>query len=395
VNARGQGTVTYDKTKRKWIARIPMGRRDNGTTIYRKRQASTKREAQVARQALLLERDTQPDCATPIATNETLFKTFADDHMRHEASNELRATTCAGYSYVLHKYVYPTYGNRMLETITSIELAKFFSTMRDDYSASQVNYTRAVMSRIFNAGMTHRLIDDNPIRRTKKMRPRPDDRVLVQPHWTLEECQEALTASAGTPFDLFIRLAIYTGMRHGELLGLFWDDIDLDLRTLTVHRTIAEPKGPRGTDERGTAPYFNEPKTSLGRRTLQLSDDLVNAFVRHRLEQVQVIERTEQWYWTNCVFTSSNGKPFWPSNHSGYFRNFLRANGLRHIRVHDIRHSFAVNALELGIDLPSISRALGHSSLQITMDVYGRGAGALQNRATDGIANYFGRDSTK
>ena len=103
------------------------------------------------------------------------------------------------------------------------------------------------------------------------------------------------------------------------------------------------------------------------------------------------MENATDWYGSDCVFTTSNGKPYWPSNFGGYFRQFLKDQGLRHIRVHDIRHSFAVNALELGIDLPSISRALGHSSLQITMDIYGRGAQDLQNRATEGIASYFGQ----
>jgi len=65
------------------------------------------------------------------------------------------------------------------------------------------------------------------------------------------------------------------------------------------------------------------------------------------------------------------------------------------LTVHDIRHSFAVNALELGIDLPSISRALGHGSLQITMDIYGRGAQDLQNRATEGIAAYLENEAGK
>ena len=101
------------------------------------------------------------------------------------------------------------------------------------------------------------------------------------------------------------------------------------------------------------------------------------------------MEKATCRYGSDCVFTTSNGKPYWPSNFSGYFRKFLKANGLRHIRVHDLRHSFSVNALELGVDLPSISRALGHSSLQITMDIYGRGAENLQNRATEGIAQYF------
>jgi integrase len=245
------------------------------------------------------------------------------------------------------------------------------------------------MSRIFDAAINHQFITDNPVRRTKKMRRRQGDKVLVQQHWSLDECRKALEVSKGTRFELFLHLAIYTGMRHGELLALSWDDIDFDAATLIIRRTIAEPKGARGPNGDGVTLHFNEPKTERGKRTLTLSPDLIGAFLRHRRQQEVAREDSTEWYGSDCVFTTSNGKPFWPSNFSGYFRKFLKDSGLRHIRVHDIRHSFAVNALELGIDLPSISRALGHGSLQITMDIYGRGAHDLQNRATNAIAKYF------
>ncbi len=261
MTPRGLGSVTFDKTKGKWVARIPIGTRPNGATIYRKRQAATKREAQQARHDLLAERNE----AALSPSRAVTFREFAEEHLEFEAANELRATTLSGYRYVLQKYVYPEYSDRTLHSITSTELAKNFSRMRESLSASQVNYTRAVMSRIFDAGINHQLISDNPVRRTKKMRPRQGDKVLVRQHWSLEECAKLLEASKGTRFDLFLHLAIYTGMRHGELLALCWDDIDFDAATLTVRRTIAEPKGPRGPNGDG-APCISTNRKRTGAR---------------------------------------------------------------------------------------------------------------------------------
>lgn len=178
-------------------------------------------------------------------------------------------------------------------------------------------------------------------------------------------------------------------MRHGELLGLQWGDLDLEDGTLHVQRTIAEPKGPRTTDGVHTIPFYNEPKTARGKRTLRLSSDLVDAFKRHRSNQEETRAKSTDWYDSDCVFVTKNGKPYWTSNHSGYLRAFLVERGLRPTTVLALRHGFACNALEIGVDLPSVSRALGHSGIQITMDLYGAGANALQDRATAAIGEYF------
>ncbi|MGB8180279.1 MAG: hypothetical protein WCF63_08945, partial [Acidimicrobiales bacterium] len=115
LNARGHGTVFYDSNRKKWFAKVPVGRTASGNVAYRKRQASSRREANEERRNLLLERDKQQvDQALPAN-----FLDFASNHMRFEAINELRATTRSGYTYVLNKYVYPEFGQRTVGSITS------------------------------------------------------------------------------------------------------------------------------------------------------------------------------------------------------------------------------------------------------------------------------------
>lgn len=382
MNTRGEGTVSYDKSKGRWVAKVPVGRGSNGNLLYKKRQTATKAQAQQARRDLLNERDRG---ATTRPT-QRLVGEFALEHLEHEARNDLRETTRVDYLYLANRFIIPEFGGRALASVTSAEIAIFLTHLKAHHSASKVNQVRAVMSRIFESALNHGYIPFNPVRRTKKVRRQHDDRTLVQPHWNLDECRRALEAARDTPFDLFISLAIYTGMRPGEMLGLMWTDVDLEGRLLTVQRTLVERRSSAATGGAKGGPVVNEPKTRNSRRSLELVDDLVRAFHFHRdFQQGQRQRAGEAWSQTGFVFTTRHGEPFWPSNFAARFRRFLADNGLRHIRAHDVRHSFAVNALELGVDLGAVSRALGHAGLQVTLDIYGRGAQGLESRATEGI----------
>jgi integrase len=386
VTHQGHGTVFYDSHRRKWYAKIPIGKTASGNVKYRKQQAGSKREANEARKSLLAERALQRNEVVP----PELFLEFANNHMRFEAFNELRATTCSGYLYVLNKYVYPEFGHRDLSSITSPEVVRYLSGLREGLSANQVNYIRATMSRIFEAAVNHRLIELNPMRRTKKMRPLPGDRTIATEPWSLEECRVALSTSLDTPMELFVHLLVLTGMRLGEILGLKWRDLDLDAHSLTIQRTLVEQRGSRTEGGVKGSPVFNPPKTARSIRTLQVSEALIRAFERHRLcQEEERLRAGDEWIDTNCVFTAPNGTPVWPSNYSARFRRFLTNNGLRHQHPHLLRHAFAHNALELGVPIESVSRALGHASLAVTLDIYAKEQRNLQNKATDEIGRYF------
>jgi len=398
MGIHGEGTVGFDKTRGQYFARVPIGRLSNGKTRYVKRYAPTHREALHLRRALLNERDhpthgridTSLLEAEPLFTESVTFQAFAEHHLDGEARNEIREVTRRGYLYVLHLIVFPTFGNRQIGSISSLELSSFFVRERAGRSAAHLNHARAAMSRVFQAALNHQLITDNPIRRTRKQRANPSDPVHSQLPWDLEECKQALVVAVGTDMDLFVHLAILTGARLGELLGLKWSDIDEGARNLTIRRTLTEQRGSRMVDGQRTEPTFGPPKTAKSIRTLTFGTTLAASLERHReVQELQRATSPEDWVEHDCVFTSRFGTPVWPSNFTAKFRRFLRDNGLRHQNVHALRHAFAINGLALGIDLPSISRALGHASLQITLDIYAREATDLQNRATQGLGDYF------
>jgi integrase len=387
MNTAGDGTVYYDRAKGAWFAKIPVGRTKSGATAYRKRTALNRRDAERVRRQLLQERE---EFRVPSSHEQSkvTFQAFATQHLDGEARQEIREVTRRGYLYLLERFAFPRFGEIALQEITSTELSAFLLELRKVHSASLVNQLRAAMSRVFSAALSHQLVSDNPIRRTKPMRRQEGDRTLCQQPWSLDECREAMKVAVGSEMDLFVHLAILTGARLGEMMGLQWGDIDLTARTLIIRRSLVELRGSRGEVGVKSAPTFSPPKTAKSVRTLTFGQSLADALERHKIAQEALrSEAGETWVETDQVFTTAKGSPVWVSNFSAKFRRFLKVSGLRTVNVHSIRHSFAVNGLTLGIDLPSISKALGHASLQITLDVYAREKTDLQDRATKGLAD--------
>jgi len=386
LRAKGEGTVYFDAPRGKFVVKVPIGQTPAGNTRYKKAQAATRREANALRLTLIAERDNP----TAVVPSVLTFRQFSEHHFAHEANLQLRPTSIGNYLYVLRKWAYPTFGDNPLTAITSADIGAILTSLANTNSTHFVNHFRATIAHVFEAALAHRLVEDNPVHRTRKVKSTTARPTLVRQHWSLEECRTALTASLGTPHALFVHLAIYTGMRHGELMGLMWQDLDLESATVTVNRTLVELRS--RLDPTTPRLRFNEPKTPKSQRALQLPEVVVAIAREHLAEQeAQKANAGHLWADYDLLFPTRLGQPVPTSNHARAFKKFLAQAGLRDIRVHDIRHSFATNALELGVDLPSISRALGHSSLHMTMDIYAKGATGIQDRATTGLADGLNR----
>ena len=389
MNIQGEGSVVYDKKRCVWYAKVPVGRTTSGSTAYRKRTALNRRDAERVRRQLLQERE-EFRTAENQNINKATFQSFAEQHLEGEARQEVREVTRRGYIYLLETLAYPKFGSMPIQEIKSTELSALLLELRKTHSASQVNHLRAAMSRVFQSALNHQVIDQNPVRRTKRMRSGEGDKTHSHKPWSLDECRRAMTVAIDTEMDLFIHLAILTGARMGEMMGLKWGDIDFNAKTLRIQRTLVELRGSRSEGGVKGYPSFSPPKTPKSMRKLTFGQQLNEALQRHKTVQVALRnESGDKWVESDCVFTTVNGTPVWPSNFSARYRRFLKENELRHVNIHSIRHSFAQNALELGIDLASISRALGHASLQITLDIYARDSNNLQDAATEGLAKWF------
>ena len=152
-------------------------------------------------------------------------------------------------------------------------------------------------------------------------------------------------------------------MRQGELLGLKWDDVDMEARTLSVRRTLTTAIG---------APVLSAPKTRGSRRTVKLSQTALGALRTHLDRQLGEIDRAgELWRENGLIFASEVGEPLdrrYITTHR--FKPLIKRAGLPEIRFHDLRHTCATLLLSKNVNPKVVSEMLGHATIAITLDTY-------------------------
>jgi integrase len=167
-------------------------------------------------------------------------------------------------------------------------------------------------------------------------------------------------AAQGSDLEVLLLIAVATGARQGELLALRWRDIDLAGGAAHIrHTLIAQGR------------VLAEPKTESSRRTCLLPDIAVDALRRHRKAQLRRrLEAGSDWHDGDFVFCRANGTPMVATTLREQYRHVLDAAGLPFKPFHHLRHAYASLQIGEGEDLANISKALGHSSLSTTADIY-------------------------
>lgn len=199
------------------------------------------------------------------------------------------------------------------------------------------------------------------------------------PTWKPEELRTFLDGVREHHLAPAFVLAASTGMRRGEVLGLSWEDVDLESRTITIRRTLLS------VAYRITP---GEPKTARGRRIISIDAGTAAVLRAHRAEQAQqatLVGRDTMP--DDFVFSRPDGSPIHPDLFTKTFDRNVKRLGLRRVRLHDLRHTYATLALRAGVDAKTVSSRLGHATVAFTLDVYTRAVPQLDRSAADRVAD--------
>jgi integrase len=242
--------------------------------------------------------------------------------------------------------------------------------------AGTVNTYRSRLSATFNFGIRNGACKGNPVASVRRARPSSNLSSAVSEPWSVSEVRQALTALVGHRLELFIHLAIFAGLRKGEILALTWRDIDFENSTLRVNKSLSQRRYLDGTRIR-TRESIGETKTSSSVRVIPLSGTTLNLLSSHRSNFDANAE--------HHLCSRSKGQPYPISTLGKDFKRFCFEEGIRQIRIHDLRHTSAVLSLMGNAPLEAVSEALGHSSVEVTKRFYAKRVSTFPSLFVSGV----------
>jgi len=363
-----------------WTVIVDLGR---DPVTRKRRQISkavrgTKRDAEAFLVQVLHERDTGVE--RPIG--RVSVAAYLDRWLEDYGRTNLAPKTLATYRDVVRVHLTPTLGSLELVALRPTHIQSMYSRMlvsgrrdgRGGLAARSVVRYHQILHAALHQAVRWQLLVRNPADAVEPPRaPRRELRAT-----TGEQARAVMAAADATPYGSFVRLALLTGMRRGELLGLRWADVDFDGGALAVQQTAQRIAG--------LGIVFRQPKTRLSRRSVAISSDAVALLRRHRRQQVETRLLAGAAYRDrDLVFATALGTPIEPGNLRRSWLGITRAAGLPGLRVHDLRHAHATLMLAQGVHPKVVSERLGHASVNITLDTYSHVLPGLQAAAAEAL----------
>lgn len=290
---------------------------------------------------------------------------------------KLAQRTYTSYTQMINRHVTPYIGQVPLTDLKPLHLQKLYKQLvsngaRGDkkpggLSHSSLVYTHRILHKALDTAVKWQMV----IRNVADAVELPSRPVGQESLSVLNEAQVGamLSAAEPTPHHPALYIAVWTGMRRGEIYGLRWQDIDLVNKRINVKQTIQYDVS-KGI-------YFKEPKTKSGRRSIAITQSDVDMLHKHSLTQgkhrmrLGGLEKDGGLYKdSGLVFCGEDGSPTHPDTISKWFPRFMVENDLPRLRFHDLRHTHVTLLIKAGVDIKTVSERVGHASAMMTLDRY-------------------------
>jgi integrase len=297
------------------------------------------------------------------------------------AKGRVRARTYQGYEGLIRLYAVPSIGEIPLQDLHPLHLQSLYASLMNDrtppIAAGTVLNLHLVLTQAFKQAVGWGLLDRSPVAGAQPPRPRRPEPAVVDAELTTR----ILVAARGQSIELPVAIAIATGMRRGEILGLRWRDLDDDFSVARVRRTLQSTT---------SGLVFEDPKTRRSQRAVALPEFLHPYLTHQRDDQAcRRVELGEGWQDTDLIIDAGDGSAVSPVNLSSAWPRFLKRSGLPHVRFHDLRHGHATLMLMQGVHPKVVSERLGHSSIGITLDTYSHVLPGMQAEAAQAFDALF------
>lgn len=294
---------------------------------------------------------------------------FAKEYLSIQKTS-LSPTSYVLYERIIEQHILPMFGRMRLRDIKTYHVQDFImklnSMPRNDCKPGHISpstvkrYTSVLRSMLTMAYKMYYMHDDVGLSRRLTF---PKERYQEVDVFTIEETKAILAAAKTEPIyiRLLIEVALFTGMRRGEIVGLKWSDINFDKQCLSVNRSIYKPRGEKSIEK--------EPKSHSSIRTIAIPNCLCETLKELKKCQELYSLSIDTWRNLDYVFTDNVGNVMNPQTPTKQFSKFLARHNFRHLKFHCLRHTSATVLLASGCDIKTVSARLGHSSIETT-DIY-------------------------
>ena len=280
----------------------------------------------------------------------------------------VKASTAYLYRRTIELYIDPHLGHIRLDALNAHAVQHFYNELAKPskpdaapLSAKSIKNIHGVLHKALKQSVLIGYLRTNPTEACilpriirKEMHPLEEDQVAV----FLREVQ-------GHPHEYLYKIALFTGLREGEVLGLMWDCVDFEKGTLLINKQL------RRSQRKGGTYYFSPPKNNKS-RTITPAPYVMKLLQAQKVQQArQRLMAGPAWEDSGLVFTNEFGRYISYRAIFDCFKRIVKRIGLPDARIHDLRHTYAVNCIRAGDDIKTVQSNLGHATAAFTLDVYG------------------------
>ena len=345
-----------------------VGKKSDGKPIRKEFYGKSKKEAEQKRDEYLrniangLNTDYENAELVPLM-EEWLFEVI-------KPSNKVKESTFTRYECIFRNYIKTApFAYSKLNEIKSISVQKYYNTLFENGKSSNVIHEiQLKLNSFFEYAVNQGYMTKNPTEKKRVTIPGLSEKTKREVDtFSADEIEKIKKGAKDFRYGTLILLALGTGLRQGELLGLKWKYIDLDKKTVTVKYTVKTVTEITRDGKRKSINKIYTPKTKESLRTVPIPAALISKLKKHRLaEKEKCLKNGVKFSDDNFVFTNSICNPITSSNIIERFHLFLTDNGITTRKFHCLRHTYATELFKSGADLLTVSKLLGHTNLETT-----------------------------
>ena len=370
---QGDGTIRK-RSDGRWEARIIIGHKNDGSPMYKSAFTKTQKSAlKQLHQLIDLYRDVDLTEECRMTLGEWLDK-WMDEYMIFT----IKENTIKGYRSQIDHQIKPFIGHKQLASLTTADIQKFYNKIKKEgrvhphpihghvLSDSMVRKIHMMLHEAMEVAVRERYIVRNPTDNTTIPKKTTTEKQVLDD----SQLNRFLEAIQGEPYwHDFFYVEVMTGLRRGEICGIKWSDIDFNEGTLCIKRSVSTKEG--------GGVSVGETKTDAGVRTIIMPPSVATLLWKKRSDAIN------EWVFPHYTNPSD---PLHPSSAYKKLKTLLKRLELPLLRFHDLRHTFATQATDGGVDPKTLAGILGHTDASFTLDTYThitsdmqRGASAIVN----------------